>query len=134
MGYTIEISFNILKQSSVTKIQDKVKNLAVECGCQYLYDDYEVEMNVQYKRNNCIMTVNFCDTNITYFIYFLKYIKSVDGLNIETIYDDLTNMILYASKYYQTQKMNKGCAKDYQVQKRKRSYSEDDTMILNVVK
>jgi hypothetical protein len=43
-------------------------------------------------------------------------------------------MILFASQYYITQKMNKSLAKEFIIEKRKRSYSEDETMILNTIK
>ena len=135
MGYNIEVSFNVCKTSSVTETQDNIKILATNSGCNYFYEYYEFENSVQYQRRHYVITVNFeKNENVKFITDFLKNIKRQNGLYIESIYDDESNVILYASKYYQTQKMNKGCAKDYQVQKRKRSYSEDDTMILNVVK
>jgi hypothetical protein len=57
----------------------------------------------------------------------------MEGLYIEMIYDEEINRILYASKYYQTQKMDKYIVKDYNSNKRKRSYSEDDTLILDAI-
>jgi hypothetical protein len=133
MGYNIEVSFNISKHSSVTELQEFVKEQAQKYNCSSCYEDYEYETNVQFKRNHCIMTTNFDELNIIYFIAFLKNIKLVPGLYIECIYDDANNSILYASSYYLTQKMEKHFAKTYKTEKRKRSYSEDDIMILNEV-
>ena len=133
MGYNVEVSFNILKHSSVTELQEFVKEQAHSCGCNSCYEDYEYETNVQFKRNHCIMVSNFDETNTLYFIDFLKNIKCVPGLYIECIYDDTNNRILYASSYYLTQKMEKHFAKTFKAEKRKRSYSEDDIMILNEV-
>jgi len=133
MGYTIEVSFNILKHTSVTETQDYIVNLATSYGCVSCYLDYEYETNVQYKRTHSIIVINFDSSNIYYLLEFLKKIKMTSGIFIESIYDDNVNMILYASKYYVTQKMDKFIAKEYSKNKRKRSYSEDDTMILNTV-
>lgn len=133
MGYNVEVSFNILKHSSVTELQEFVKEQAHSCGCKSCYEDYEYETNVQFKRNHCIMVTNFDETNTLYFIDFLKNIKSVPYLYIECIYDDTNNSILYASSYYLTQKMDKHFSKKWKTEKRKRSYSEDDIMILNEV-
>ena len=133
MGYNIEVSFNVYKNSSVTETQDSIKSLATNCGCNYFYEDYEFETNVQYQRRHCIITVNFeNNSNIKFITDFLKNIKRVKGLYIESIYDDESNVILYASKYYQTQKMIKG--NNYKEERKKRSYSEDDTKIINIMK
>ena len=133
MGYNIELSFHILKNSSITEIKTNIKDLATKYNCSYCYEDYEYETNVQYQRRHCIMTANFENSNINYLVEFLKSMKKIEGLYIEVIYDEEINKILYASKYYQTQKMTKYCAKDYNSTKRKRRYSEDETLILDAI-
>jgi hypothetical protein len=130
MGYSIEVSFNVLKHGNVTEIKDEVENLATSCGCKMFYDDYEFENN---HRKQCVITVGFDNENICYLIVFLKNIRSKKYLYIENIYDDITRQILYASRYYITQKMDKGYSRLYKEERRKRSYSEDDTMILDVI-
>jgi hypothetical protein len=130
MGYNIEISFNIINHNNITEIKNYIKKIAEECRCNFLYDDYEFEPHAKYKREHCIITANFDNLDI---INFVKKIKKTEGLYIETIYDDFSHLILYASKYYQTQKMTKGCVKEYKREKRERSLSEDDTIILNSV-
>jgi hypothetical protein len=134
MGYNIEVSFNVLKNGSVTELQENVKGYAEECGCQQIYEDYEFENNTQYQRRHCIISANFLQTNMSGLNDFLKFIKRQNGLYLESIYDDDSNMILFASQYYITQKMNKSLAKEFIIEKRKRSYSEDETMILNTIK
>jgi len=133
MGYSIEVSFNVLKHSNVTKIKDELQNLATNCGCKMFYEDYEFENNIQFQRNHCVFTVSFDTINICYLIVFLKNVRSKKYLYIENIYDDNSRQILYASKYYITQKMDKGYSRLYKEERRKRSYSEDDTMILDVI-
>lgn len=130
MGYSIEVSFNVLKHGNVTEIKDEIQNLATKCGCKTFYDDYEFENN---QNKQCIITVNFDNGNICYMIVFLKNIRSKKYIYVENIYDDNSRQILYASKYYITQKMDKGYSRLYKEERRKRSYSEDDIMILDVI-
>jgi len=134
MGYNIEVSFNVLKNGSVTELQENVKSYAEECGCQQIYEDYEFENKTQFQRRHCIISAIFLQTNMSGLNDFVKFIKRQNGLYLESIYDDDSNMILYASQYYITQKMNKSLAKEFVIEKRKRSYSEDETMILNTIK
>jgi hypothetical protein len=91
MGYNIEVSFNILKNSSVAELQAIVRNLAEECGCESFYEDYEYETNTQFKRNHCIMTVNFEDKSSSY-EYSMESIQEED-VKIYTLMD-LYNLCL----------------------------------------
>lgn len=134
MGYNIEVSFDILKNSSVTELQKTVKNYAEECGCDLFYEDYEYEPHSQFKRNHCVITIIFSQTNVEYLLLFLKFIKNKEGLFLELIYDDISKAILYASQYYVTQKMNKSYSKIFKQERRERSYSDDENMILNIIK
>jgi hypothetical protein len=134
MGYNIEVSFDILKNSSVTELQNMVRNFAEECGCETFYQDYEYDHYTQFTRNHCVMSVEFSQTNISNFLQFLKFIKHKEGLFLELIYDDIAHLIVYASPYYITQKMNKSTSKIFIKERRERSYSDDENMILNIVK
>jgi hypothetical protein len=131
MGYNIEVSYNILKTGN---IQESIYDYATECGCEYLYEDYEFENKTQFQRRHCIITAKFSQINMSDMLKFLKFVKKTDGLYLESIFDDDSNSILYASKYYITQQMDKGAAKNFVIQKRKRSYSEDETIILHTIK
>ena len=88
MGYNIELSFNILKNSS---LKDSVRFIAKECNCDSFYEDYEYEPNAQFKRNHCIISVNFSENNINYLLQFLKLIRAREGLYLELIYDEDTS-------------------------------------------
>ena len=134
MGYNIEVSFNILKNSSVNELLNTVKTIAEECGCQYHYEDYEYETNVQFKRNHCIITTVFSQYDIFYLLDFLKFIVSKKGLYLESIYDDDSRKIVYASQYYITQKMSKINGKQFKKDKKERSYSDNENMILKTIK
>jgi hypothetical protein len=134
MGYSIEVSFNILKNSSVTEIKNMIINGAEECGCDSFQEDYEYDAHTQFKRSHCVITLNFSKTEITDLIRFLRFIKSRCGIHLETIYDENEHYILYASQYYVTQKMDKCHGKTYNKEKRERSYSDDENMILQSIK
>jgi hypothetical protein len=134
MGYTIEVSFNVVNTGSVTEVLQSVKLYAEECGCEHFYEDYEFENKTQFIRRHCVITANFSQLNIGEMIKFLKFIKNYRDIYLESIYDETSNILLYASKYYITQKMDKNLAQEFKIEKRKRSYSEDETLILDTIK
>jgi hypothetical protein len=134
MGYSIELSFDITKNSSVSQLQNAVRNVAKEYECESFYEDYEYDSHAQFKRNHCVMTAIFAQTNIDELLHFLQFIKKTEGLFLELIYDDITNVIVYASQYYITQKMNKTNGHLYKRERRERSYSDDENMILSIIK
>ena len=134
MGYNIEVSFNTLK-NSISETQELIISTALENGCNYYYNDFEFENNLRYNRSHCIITLSFqnYENDIDYIIKFLKIIRNIKGIYIESIYDNDTNNILFASKFYLTQMMDKHIAKMYKLNKRERSYSEDDALIMNTM-
>lgn len=134
MGYSIEVSFSILKNSSVTEVKNMIINGAEECGCDSFQEDYEYEAHAQFKRNHCVITLNFSNPEISEMIRFLRFIRSRCGVYLELIYDENEYYILYASQYYITQKMDKCHGKTYKNEKRERSYSDDENMILKSIK
>jgi hypothetical protein len=133
MGYNIEMSFNVLKNGSVTELLNKIRVCAEDCLCEDFYEDYEFENKNQFQRRHCIMSVNFSQNRLNNMIEFLNNMRKKEGVYIELIYDETTHSILYASQYFITQKMDKYAAKEFVVQKRKRSYSDDETMILSTI-
>jgi hypothetical protein len=134
MRYSIEVSFNILKNSSVTETKNMIINGAEECGCDSFYEDYEYDVHTQFKRSHCVITLNFSKSDITDLIRFLRFIRSRCGVYLELIYDENEYYILYASQYYITQKMDKYYGKKYKSERRERSYSDDENMILKSIK
>ena len=133
MGYNIEVSFNVLNNGSVTKLLEEVKECAEECFCEDFYEDYEFENKFQFQRRHCLISVRFSQEKIKNMIEFLNKIRKNSGIYIELIYHEYNHSILYASQYFITQKMDKYAAKDFKIQKRKRSYSDDENMILKAV-
>ena len=130
MGYNIEVSFNTLKNQNVTECEQEIIQIAKNYDCNNFYQLYEFEKNLSQNRNHSVINANF--DNVEQFTQFIKKIKQIKGLYIESIYND-TNMkpdLLYASPYYLTT-MDKHLSRSYKKNKRERSYSEDETIILN---
>jgi hypothetical protein len=132
MGYNIELSFNFLKNSSVSELLNKVRICAEDCLCDYFYEDYEFENKTQFQRRHCIISINFSHDKTNNMVEFLNNIRK-EGVYVESIYDETNHSILYASQYFITQKMEKYAAKEFIAQKRKRSYSDDEIIILNSI-
>jgi len=133
MGYNIEVSFNILKNGSVTKLMEEVKECAERYFCEDFYEDYEFENKTQFQRRHCIISVRFPQSKLNNMIEFLNTIKKNNILYVELIYDETNHSVLYASQYFLTQKMDKYAAKIFKTEKRKRSYSEDEIAILKTI-
>jgi hypothetical protein len=132
MSYNLELSFDVMKQNHVTSFQNHIKSIAEEFNCTCVYNDYEIHSKDH--RNHCIITIEFEHQEIHSLILFVRNIKKIEGLYIESIYNESSHSLVYASTYYQTKKMSKGCAKEYKEEKRTRSYSEEDVMILDTMK
>ena len=135
MSYIIDVTYNVLKHGNLEQSGKEIHYIAQECCCESYYDDYEFERNVCIQRNHCVITVKFA-TSVC-LIEFLKKIKRLKYLHVETIYRENMSMtmtnILYASTYYLTQLMDKHLAKKYKADKRERTYSEDEINILNAL-
>ena len=132
MVYNIEISFNI-KNNNVSELENFITLLAKDNNCSLCYSNIEMENNIYMQRNHNIITSIFKEENIKDLIKYIKTIKKINGIYIESIYNEETNQIIYASKYYLTL-MDKYISNNYQLNKRKRSYSEDETMIMDEIK
>ena len=133
MGYNIEVSFNLNKNSNVTEIQTMISNLAEKNGCQFSNIDYEYDYISKFKRNHCVITINFQKKDILNFIEFLKKIKNYNFIFIESIYSDNKCKIIYASQYYKSQKVNKTIEKMCKKDKIDLSLSNEEIMILNTI-
>jgi hypothetical protein len=132
MGYNIEISFNILKNPNTSQMEKEIISIALANSCNHFHNFYEME-NGHIPRNHSIFTTHFDEHKIQNILNFLRDIKKTKGLYIESIYDDEANKLLYASTYYLTT-MRKDCANQFKQEKRVRSYSEDELIILNELK
>jgi hypothetical protein len=132
MGYNIEVSFDLNKHQNVTEYEQEIIQTAKNYDCNHFYQLYEFEKNLCLNRNHSVINAHF--DNVEQFTQFIKKIKQIKGLYIESIYNETTMKpdLLYASSYYLTT-MDKHFSKCYKKNKRERSYSEDETIILNSI-
>ena len=134
MGYNIEVSFNILKNSNVTEIKNYVTSKADDCLCDYFSINYEMENNLKFTKNDCIITVHFNYCNFDNLIFFLKNIKNNKKLYIDSIYHDDNSKYVYASKKYLIQNTNKLFYEEYNKNKKNTNYSDEERKILSIIK
>jgi len=121
-----------MKQCSINETQNYIIDLAREYSCNFCYVDFELENEYKIKRNHCVITINFEDNFINNMNNFLNHIKNIKNKTyyIETIYHDVTNKYIYATKHYLIQNANKSFTKEYFINKKNRKYSEEETVIL----
>jgi hypothetical protein len=133
MGYNIEVSFSITKHPNITELKKEITDLALDYGCDHYYYIYEMEDNSRYKREHIVIVINFCDTEIFSCAKLLKKFKQIKGIHIECIYnDDIECKLLYASQYYLTT-IDRSNVIKYNKNKRERSLSENDKVILEPI-
>jgi hypothetical protein len=127
MGYIVEISVNTCKHNNVTTLRKLLEKIADNCK---LYSSYhKIENNELYKRTHYFMTMEF-ESDKSNLLKFVKLIKSICGINIEFLYNELTKTLLYGSKYYLNFITNTPGTIQYNQSKLRRSYSENDLDIL----
>jgi len=128
MGYIIEISINTSKHKSVSILKKTIEKIAENCK---LYSTYhQIENNELYKRTHYFMTMRFDSVKLN-ILKFVKLIKSIRGINIELLYNDFTQKLLYGSKYFLKFITNTPGTLQYNNGKPRRSFSENDLYILN---
>ena len=133
MGYNIEVSFNILNNKIVSELEDYITSVAKDCKCSSSYSIIEMEnenSNTFMQRNHNVITSIFDEINVNDLVNYIKTIKKIKGIYIESIFNEETNQIIYASQYYLTI-LDKFSSNTYKSNKRTRSYSEDETIIMD---
>ena len=130
MIYNIEISFSSLHSNMLSTL---IKNTAYEYHCVKFNQDFEMDI----ERNKCVLHIQFDikEGTISYLLSFIKIIKKIPDIHIETVYTDTSPEIqlLYASSYYLTT-IDKHIAFLYKTNRKKRIYSDDEYKIIDLFK
>lgn len=100
MGYNIEISVNMLKETNFFEIERNLEDTAKFYNCNHLYITSEEDGTTKIPRYHCIFVINFLDENFDNFIKFVKFAKKYKSGYIECIYDNDIYKLIYASSYY----------------------------------
>jgi hypothetical protein len=134
MAYTIEISINILKHSNISDIETSLFYIADKYNYDRFYKISETDGTQKIPRYHSITVVSFLKNQIQVLLNFIKEIKKHKYYNIECIYeDDIKTKLIFATNYY-LQTIDKANRIDYTLFKRIRSYSEDETLLLQEVR
>lgn len=130
MGYIVEISVNTCKHNNVTTLRKLLEKIANNCKLYSTYHKIDkIENNELYKRTHYFITMEFESDRQTILIFF-RLIKIIDGINIELVYNDDTKTLLYGTKYYLNFITNTPGTIQYNKDKLRRRFSENDLAIL----
>ena len=131
MGYSIEISLNITKQQNSSALKEILTEKAMNYNCEKNYWFHELDDGGKKKyRNHLIGCFSFDYNNIVNANNFINYIKNINGICLECIYeDDITYKLIYVSSYY-LKRMNKEYAKIYKSNRRDKKYTENELILL----
>ena len=133
MGYNIELSVPLMKCSTFSDIEKSLFLLAEQNSCETVYSFSETDGTTKIPRYHQIVVVAFEKDKLDHLQQFVKDVKQYKYVNIECIYNDnLQVKLIYATSHY-LQTLDKRIANEYQVLKRKRSYSEDELKVITEV-
>ena len=99
MGYHIELSLNLRQCSNRTYIKETVIDYAKKNNCEMVFEDIEISgrRSVIHK-NISVITILFPE-DTKYIIQFIKKIKLIKEISIETIaYDNCIFRVIYSKK------------------------------------
>ena len=100
MGYNVEISVNMLKETRFSEVESTIQDMANYYNCNSIYSINEEDGTKKIPRYHCVFVINFLDENFASLIKFLKYMRNYKSSYIECIYDNDIYKLLYASSYY----------------------------------
>jgi hypothetical protein len=132
-GYNVEISINLLKETTSSTIESVVRDIAKENECDHIYAYSETDGTSKIPRYHYIIVVNFSKNNLENFGHFIKYIKRYNKVHIECIYNDTTSHLVYGSGYY-LKTLGKENAKIYKMNIKDKNITEEDAYILSNIK
>ena len=94
MGYNIEISVNMLKETNFFEIERNIQDTANFYSCNSLHVSSEEDGTKKIPRYHCIFVVNFLDEN---FDNFIKFIKVLIDICVTTYF--FTGMVVTPIRY-----------------------------------
>ena len=129
-GYNVEISINLLKETTSSTIESVVREIAEQNECNHIYSYSETDGTSKIPRYHYIIVVNFSKNNLENFVNFIKYMKKYSKVHIECIYNDTTSNLIYGSGYY-LKTIGKQNAKIYKMFIKNKNFTEEDAYILS---
>jgi hypothetical protein len=131
MGYYVEISFNMLKETHFSEFENTIVDIANSYNCESIYLISEEDGTIKIPRYHCVFVIHFIDENFDNFIKFLRIIKHSKKGNIESIYDNDIHKLLYASSYYLS-KINKEASNKYKNFIKNKNFTIQENTLLKI--
>jgi len=100
MGYIVEISVNVMKETKYSDIEMYIQEIATYYNCSNIYVISEEDGTQKIPRYHNVITIVFSEEQIENLIKFIKIIKNNRKGYVECIYNDLIYKVIYASSYY----------------------------------
>ena len=129
MGYNVEISINILKETKFSEVENAIQSVAEFYSCDNIYLLSEEDGTKKIPIYNCIYVINFVDENFDNLIKFLKSIKKNKSSYIECIYENDVYKLLYASSFY-LKSIDKELSKKYKQFIKDKNFTPNETKLL----
>lgn len=129
MGYNIEISVNMLKETKFSEVEKTIKDMAEFYSCDNIYSLTEEDGTKKIPRYHCIYVINFMYDNFENLIKFLKFIKKFKSSYIECVYDNDIYKLLYASSFY-LKSLDKELSKKYKNFIKDKNFTPNENKLL----
>jgi len=134
MGYNIEVSINIRNYSYISEIEDSIIYMAKQNYAKDVYKFSETDGTLKIPRYHIIFVICFENEFFKNFLLFIKYVLKKKEIHIECIYEETFGAkLIYASQYYLTT-IDKEQINKYKIFRKERSYSEDESMLIDIIK
>ena len=132
MSYSLEISLNLNKHFCGETLRRDLIIKANLLNCDDVYCNYEIEGRRAVEKNICIITVEFTYLNDA--VNFLKFIKTSKIYYVESIYNQDTQTLIFASKTY-IKTMDKYKASEYKkLKKIENNFDNNENELLKVIR
>ena len=130
MGYNIEISVNMLKETRFLEVEKTIRDMAEFYSCDNMYSLTEEDGTTKIPRYHYVYVMYFVENNLDNLVKFIKYIKTQKSSHIECLYENnLHNKLLYASSFY-LKSIDKGLLNKYRQFVKDKIFTQNETKLL----
>jgi len=130
MGYNIEISVNLLKETKFSEVEKTILDMAQFYNCNNIYSLTEEDGTKKIPRYHCVYVINFLYDNFDNLINFLKFLKKYKSSYIECVYDNDLYKLLYASSFY-LNTVDKELSQNYKKFIKDKNFTHNENQLLS---
>jgi len=129
MGYNVEISVNMLKETKFSEVEKTIQGIAEFYSCDNIYSFNEEDGTIKIPRYHCIYVIYFADENLDNLVKFLKFIKKHKISYIECLYENDVYKLLYASSFY-LKSLDKELSRKYKQFIKDKNFTPNESKLL----